>query len=132
MGQPGELSNRRVFHRPGRGRPDGATVDAEGCYWFAAVDGARLVRLAPDGMVMRSIDLPVSRPTKPIFGGPDLRTLYVTTMSLGLSTAQLAREPLAGTVLALDAGVRGLEQPRVTRMPAGSPPGGRLKVHSIS
>ncbi|WP_274425539.1 SMP-30/gluconolactonase/LRE family protein [Chelativorans sp. YIM 93263] len=110
--QSGTLSNRRVFHRPERGRPDGAAVDADGCYWFAAVDGGQVVRLDPAGRVMSAIDLPVSRPTKPAFGGADLSTLYVTTMSAGLDEDALASEPLAGAILEVDAGVRGWPQPR--------------------
>ncbi|MCI5075089.1 SMP-30/gluconolactonase/LRE family protein [Oricola sp.] len=114
----GTLSNRRVFHRPSRGRPDGAAVDAEGCYWFAAIDGGCIVRLDPDGKEMQAVELPVSRPTKPAFGGDGLSTLFITTMSLGLD---VAAEPLAGTVLAIETEVRGFEQPHVTRIPAGSP-----------
>lgn len=108
----GELANRRLFHRVERGRPDGAAIDREGCYWFAAVDGGCVTRLDPQGRVMSSIELPVSRPTKPAFGGPDLATLYVTTMSLGTDPA---REPLAGSVFAVETGARGLE---VWRRPA--------------
>lgn len=122
----GELSNRRVFHRPEHGRPDGAAVDAESCYWFAAIDAGHIVRLDPEGRVMRTIGLPVSRPTKPAFGGPDLSTLFVTTMSFGLYEERLAAEPMAGAVLALDAGVRGLRPQRVKRMPAGQ----RARLHA--
>lgn len=114
----GALSNRRVFHRCETGRPDGAAVDAEGCYWFAAIDAGQIVRLDPQGQIVRRIDLPVSRPTKPAFGGVDMSTLYITTMSFGLDEGTLAAEPLSGAVLSLDAGVRGWPQPRVTRMPA--------------
>lgn len=117
----GSLSNRRVFHCPSRGRPDGAAVDSDGCYWFAAVDGGCIVRLDPDGKEMETIELPVSRPTKPAFGGEDLSTLFITTMSFGLDEATLSAEPLAGTVLAVETEVRGLEQPRVTKIPAGLP-----------
>jgi L-arabinonolactonase len=115
------LANRRVFHKPSRGRPDGACVDADGCYWFAAVDGGCIVRLDPDGNEIASIDLPVSRPTKPAFGGDNLSTIFVTSMSAGLDAAQLAREPLAGSVLAVEAGVRGFDQPRFRRTPARQP-----------
>ena len=85
----GDVANRRVFHKPSRGRPDGACVDADGCYWFAAVDAGRIVRLDPDGSEIAAIDLPVSRPTKPIFGGDDLSTIFVTSMSAGLDSTQL-------------------------------------------
>jgi sugar lactone lactonase YvrE len=114
--EKGALANRRIFHKPSRGRPDGACVDADGCYWFAAVDGGRIVRLDPGGNEIASIDLPVSRPTKPAFGGDDLSTIFVTSMSAGLD-----REPLAGSVLAVEAGVRGFAQPRFRRTPARQP-----------
>jgi L-arabinonolactonase len=108
--EAGVLGNRRVFHRPSRGRPDGAAVDAEGCYWFAAIDAGSIVRLDAAGREIGAIGLPVSRPTKPAFGGEDLSTLYVTSMTTG---SDPQREPLAGAVFAVDAGVRGLGQPRV-------------------
>ena len=114
----GVLENRRVFHKPARGRPDGASVDAEGCYWFAAVDGGRIVRLDPAGNEIVAIELPVSRPTKPVFGGADLSTIFVTSMSAGLDAAQFEREPLAGSVFAIETGVRGFAQPRFKQIPA--------------
>ncbi|HTV69430.1 MAG TPA: SMP-30/gluconolactonase/LRE family protein [Rhizobiaceae bacterium] len=114
----GELSNRRVFHKPRLGRPDGASVDADGCYWFAALDGHRIVRLDPAGKEMLAIELPVSRPTKPIFGGMDLSTIFVTSMRAGLNAGQLQREPLAGSVFAIETSVRGFAQTRFKRTPA--------------
>lgn len=119
--EKGALANRRVFHKPSRGRPDGACVDADGCYWFAAVDGGCITRLDPDGNEIASIDLPVSRPTKPVFGGDDLSTIFVTSMSAGLDSVQLQREPLAGSVFAVEADVRGFAQPRFGRTPARQP-----------
>ncbi|GLS32494.1 Sugar lactone lactonase YvrE [Mesorhizobium albiziae] len=115
----GDLANRRLFHRPSHGRPDGAAVDSDGCYWFAAVDGGRIVRLDPDGAEMSAVKLPVSRPTKPVFGGSDLSTIYVTSMSAGTDPAV---EPMAGAVLAIETGVRGLRQPRVNNSPAKARP----------
>jgi L-arabinonolactonase len=108
--ESGTLENRRVFHRPERGRPDGAAIDADGCYWFAAVDGGSIVRLDPAGRELSAIELPVSRPTKPAFGGPGMSTVFVTSMRTG---ADHAREPLAGAVFAVETGVRGHPQPLV-------------------
>jgi sugar lactone lactonase YvrE len=113
----GTIENRRLFHKPARGRPDGACVDAEGCYWFAAVDAGRIVRLDPAGNEIAAVDLPASRPTKPVFGGVDLSTIFVTSMRAGLDAAQLESEPLAGSVFAIDAGVRGFAQPRFRQIP---------------
>jgi len=62
------------------GRPDGAAVDVEGCYWSGGVSAGCLNRIAPDGTLLLRVELPVAGPTMPCFGGPDLRTLYVTSL----------------------------------------------------
>ncbi|HEY5719274.1 MAG TPA: SMP-30/gluconolactonase/LRE family protein [Gammaproteobacteria bacterium] len=113
------LSRRRVFANfpvkvAGQslagygGRPDGAAVDSQGGYWVAMYEGARLLRLAPDGSVTREVALPLRCPTMPCFGGPDLKTLYVTTARDKRPADELAREPLAGCVLQLRVDVPGL------------------------
>ncbi|MEO5734296.1 MAG: SMP-30/gluconolactonase/LRE family protein [Rubrivivax sp.] len=119
----GSLSAQRVFAQfplkpaghdpqsgPGSygGRPDGAAVDADGNYWVAMFEGQRLLQLAPDGRELQSIALPVRCPTMPCFGGADLRTLYVTSARAGRSEAELAEQPLAGSVLVLRVAVPGL------------------------
>lgn len=83
-------------------RPDGACVDAEGCLWQAFFGGGRVLRYTPGGRIDREIALPVTNPTCLCFGGPDLRTLFVTTATKFLTPDQLAAEPLAGSVLAID------------------------------
>jgi sugar lactone lactonase YvrE len=83
-------------------RPDGACVDADGCLWQAFFGGGKVVRYAPDGRIDREIALPVTNPTCLCFGGPDLRTLFVTSATKFLTPDQLAAEPLAGSVLAID------------------------------
>ena len=92
--------------------PDGATIDAEGCLWSAHYDGWRVVRFMPDGRIDRVIDLPVQRPTSCQFGGPDLSVLFVTTARQKLTPQELATQPLAGALLALDVGVRGMAEAR--------------------
>lgn len=91
--------------------PDGSTVDAEGCLWNAEYDGWKVTRYAPDGRVDRVIDLPVRRPTCCAFGGPALSTLFVTTASQNLTEAERAAQPLAGGLLAIEVGIRGLAEP---------------------
>lgn len=93
------------------GRPDGATVDAEGCLWNARYQGGCLARFRPDGRLDRIVELPVSQPTSCAFGGAGLATLYVTTARQKLEPERLAAEPLAGSLFALDVGVAGLEEP---------------------
>lgn len=90
------------------GRPDGAAVDQEGAYWVAMFEGQRLLRLSPDGAVLAEVALPVRCPTMPTFGGPDMRTLYVTTAREGRAAAELAAQPWAGAVLTLRVAVPGL------------------------
>ncbi|KHQ52879.1 SMP-30/gluconolactonase/LRE family protein [Mameliella alba] len=109
-GTPGEPE---VFFdtRSVPGRPDGGTVDAEGCYWQAGVSGWQLYRLSPQGEVLMTIEMPVEKPTKPMFGGPDLATLYVTSIGAGLSDDPA--QPDAGGLFAITGlGVTGLPQPR--------------------
>jgi L-arabinonolactonase len=108
----GTLGPRRVFATmEGPGVPDGSSVDAEGFVWNTAFDAGCLLRYAPDGRLDRTVALPVSRPTACAFGGPELATLYVTTARFRLRPEKLAAEPLAGGLLALDVGARGLPEP---------------------
>jgi L-arabinonolactonase len=109
----GAIRGRRLFaSTEGKpGVPDGATVDEEGFMWSAQFDSGTLVRYAPNGEVARIVALPVSRVTSCVFGGERLDTLYVTTARFRLSEEKLRREPLAGGLLALDVGVRGLPEP---------------------
>jgi sugar lactone lactonase YvrE len=88
------------------GRPDGATMDSDGCYWVAGNDGGSLLRFAPEGKLDRELHLPVPKPSMPCFGGPDLDTLLVT------SIVQAGREDdeLAGAVLLVRPGVRGVAE----------------------
>jgi sugar lactone lactonase YvrE len=90
------------------GRPDGAAVDSQGCYWVAMYEGSRLLRLGPHGRTLTTLHLPVRCPTMPCFGGADLRTLYITTVSQGRPADELAAQPLAGRVLSIRVDVPGL------------------------
>jgi sugar lactone lactonase YvrE len=109
----GLVSNRRVWIGPeaGPGFPDGAAVDADGCYWSARWGGGCVLRVAPDGRIDHQISLPVQRVSMVAFGGSDLRTMFITTATEGATDAELAAEPLAGSVFAVDTGVTGLAEP---------------------
>ena len=90
------------------GRPDGATVDAEGCLWSALVHAGQVVRYTPQGREDRVITLPVTGVTSCAFGGARMETLFVTTATQGLSEQALREQPLAGALFAVDAGVSGI------------------------
>jgi len=79
----GVATNKRVIRimSDEDGRPDGAACDAEGFYWSAGVSAGVLNRIAPDGTIVSRIPVPVAAPTMPCFGGPDLKTLYVTSLT---------------------------------------------------
>ena len=80
----GAASHRRTFARvdtSGGGAADGCTVDAEGCLWQALVYAGKIVRYTPDGQVDRVIDMPVKKVTSVAFGGPNLDTLFVSSMA---------------------------------------------------
>jgi xylono-1,5-lactonase len=108
----GELSRKRPFARVDRpgAYADGIVVDCEGHIWLALWGGWGLQRFAPDGELVQTLDLPCANVTKACFGGPDLKTLYVTTARKGLSPSELARQPLAGGLFQVDVGVGGLAQ----------------------
>lgn len=108
----GSLSNARLFadtRALGSG-PDGATVDAEGGVWVALVLVARLACFAPDGRLLRTLDLPVPYPTCPAFGGPSLETLFVTSIRDSGNVLR-STDPAAGALVELRGlGVRGLPE----------------------
>lgn len=109
----GKVDDRELFAElsPDSGFPDGLTVDAEGFVWSAHYDGWRITRYAPDGHVDRVLTMPVRHVTSLTFGGPELRTLYVTSASLRLSDEERQAQPLAGHVFAFEPGVAGLPEP---------------------
>jgi sugar lactone lactonase YvrE len=116
----GEPTNERVFldFEDLPGRPDGAAVDEAGCYWIACVYGSAVLRVTPDGAVDRRVPVPVAKPTMPAFGGPDLSTLFITTIGGGGTHEVDPSQPDAGALFAVDVGVRGLAEPTF----AGRPP----------
>ncbi len=108
-GVAGAISNRRVFNdSKAHGYPDGATVDAEGYLWSARWEGSCVLRIDPKGRIDRVIEIPATRVTCPVFGGPELDTLYLTTSCAHVDAATLVRYPHQGGVFALKPGVRGL------------------------
>ena len=109
-GTPGEP---KVFFdtRAVPGRPDGGTVDAEGCYWQAGIDGWQLYRISPEGDVIQTVDMPVERPSRPMWGGENLDILFVTSLGVGLSEG--SDQPEAGSLFAVTGlGHKGLPQTR--------------------
>jgi len=107
----GALSNSRTFIqlKDGEGFVDGATVDAEGGYWLANVGAGALRRYLPDGTLDRIVALPFSNPTKPAFGGADLKTLYITSTRMAMATTMAPTAPNGG-IYALRPGETGIAE----------------------
>ena len=77
--ESGELSNKKIFAKFDRGHPDGSTIDTDGCIWNCRWGGSCIVRFTPTGQVDQIIEMPVQNITNCVFGGPDMKTLFITT-----------------------------------------------------
>jgi sugar lactone lactonase YvrE len=106
------------------GRPDGCAIDAEGFIWNARYGAGCVVRISPQGDIVETLFLPTSQPTCCALGGPDLKTLYITTARQKLSAVALAREPEAGHLFSYRVEVPGIPESefRFTRATATLPP----------
>jgi sugar lactone lactonase YvrE len=105
----GTVANERTFLdlSSEEGRPDGITVDAEGCLWVAMSGGWCIVRYDDLGGERERIRFPARKITSLSFGGETLDTLYVTSSS---RASVLGEEigPQGGALFALRPGVTGL------------------------
>ncbi|MEM0097522.1 MAG: SMP-30/gluconolactonase/LRE family protein [Conexivisphaerales archaeon] len=108
----GHISERQVAVEFGDlpGVPDGMTVDSEGMIWVAHWGGGMISRWNPNnGRLIEKIELPTENVTSLTFGGPDLRTIFVTTARHGLSNKKIAEQPYAGSVFMINSNVQGLK-----------------------
>ena len=109
--ETGDIANERVvIDVPEEaGMPDGMAIDSEGMLWVAHYGGARVSRWNPgSGELLEEIPLPVTQVTACAFGGPDLATLFITSAAQELDAAELARQPLAGGLFAIETPYRGV------------------------
>lgn len=104
----GTIGNRRRLreHDEANGRADGGAFDIAGAYWSAAPSRSRLNQIHLDGTLTGWVDLPLLRPTMPCFGGPDMRTIFVTSLDSGLAEdgrdgIVMLRSPAPGVPVAI-------------------------------
>jgi len=109
----GRVSNRRIFmdFSERAGRPDGCAIDSEGFLWVAEIDASQILKIAPDGDIESILPVPIRRPTSVAFGGERLETLFITSMTFGLKEHERREQPYAGRLLAVDVGIKGVEEP---------------------
>ena len=112
LARDGTLSGRRTFHEfsPDDGLPDGLTVDSAGNLWCALYGGGKVVRLDANGHLHAAIPVPAIYPTSLCFGGPDIRTMFVTTGWNTPEEAEKARDQ-GGSVLMRRVETPGLPEP---------------------
>ena len=96
-----------------RGAPDGSAIDSEGSVWNCRFGGACVVRVSPTGEVQRIVEMPVTNVTTCCFGGPGLKTLYITTASILAPPS----DRLAGSLFSIEAGVAGLPENQFAAAP---------------
>jgi sugar lactone lactonase YvrE len=107
----GNISNPRVVVRvpKGSGSPDGMTIDAEGKLWVALFGAGAVHRYDPaTGTLLQVVEVPAPFTSSCAFGGPDLKTLFITTGRGGLSAEQQREFPLSGNVFAVELNVAGV------------------------
>ena len=92
-------------------RPDGGAVDSAGHYWTAFYRGGRVLEIDGGGRTVRDLPIPAMCPTMCAFGGPDLRTLFVTSARTDRPRDELVRLPQSGGVFAMRVDVPGLPEP---------------------
>ncbi|MEQ7155138.1 SMP-30/gluconolactonase/LRE family protein [Brevundimonas aurifodinae] len=102
----GRLGGRELWCEVADGKPDGATVDAEGRLWSALWGGSKLARFHPDGQRLEDIAMPLTQPTSLAFGGPDLTWVFVTSASKGDTSGH------NGSVLMFESDCPGLSEGR--------------------
>ena len=105
----GLISNRRRLAdiEVEAGMPDGIEVDTAGYVWVAVWGGGAIRRYSPAGELEEVVRLPATRVTSCTLGGPELRDLYVTTASRGLTADEQREQPHAGAIFRVAVDVPG-------------------------
>ena len=108
----GKILNQEVFLNLKNlsGKPDGACVDADGCYWLAHIYGWKVARYTPEGKLDREIQLPFPKPSMCAFGGSKLDTLFITSISTK-PDSENGDNKYSGGLFAVNPGVSGIPEP---------------------
>jgi len=107
----GRAANRRAvfeFTDPAIGRPDGAAFDSSGVYWSAGVRAGRINRFSREGKLLASDPFPCPGVTMPCFAGPDLKTVFWTSLRHALGAEAIALHPTLGGLFVMESAVAGV------------------------
>lgn len=106
----GEMHDQKLFFdmTSVAGRPDGAAVDVDGCYWICGNDAGVIYRITPEGVIDQTVELPIKKPAMCSFGGALMDTLFVTSIRPG--GIDLSDQPLAGGVFAVHTHTQGIPE----------------------
>ncbi len=99
----GSLSDKKILFDFDRGAPDGSAIDSDGFIWNCRWGGSCIVRIDPKGRVDKIYELPVENITNCVFGGTDLKTLFITTAN------NSGKNQYDGSLFALNVNVPGVE-----------------------
>jgi sugar lactone lactonase len=109
IGDPATLYD----HRGGPGSLDGAVVDREGLIWNARWGGSCIDVYTPAGERVRTIRVPATQPSCPVFVGRNFDRLLVTTAWQGMDEQARAADPHHGRTFIFEVGARGRPESRV-------------------
>jgi sugar lactone lactonase YvrE len=99
----GDLAEPETFFSVSEGSPDGMAVDRDGFVWSAVWGAGEVRRHGPDGTLDRVVPVPAAQPAGLCLGGPEGRTLYITSATDGLDHPG----PQDGAVFTLEVEVPG-------------------------
>ncbi len=80
---PSPNGGRLLYNQAGYQRYDSLAVDGDGNVCVATLMSGHITVVAPDGTLVRQVKTPDIYTTNICFGGPDLRTAYITLSGVG-------------------------------------------------
>jgi len=110
----GRLDDRRTFAQGEAIQADGLCLDAEGAVWIGAIRSGRFLRVAEGGQVLETVNVGDKWAIACVLGGPDRRTLYMTT-------ARVPGDPVGGLTGNLNQSLGFIEIATVGVPGAGTP-----------
>ncbi|MFV0490854.1 MAG: SMP-30/gluconolactonase/LRE family protein [Pseudorhodobacter sp.] len=95
-------------------RPDGAVIDKAGQIWVAHWGGACVAVYDDRGRPVQRHAVGARQASCPAFGGPEMKSLFVTTAAVGIDAAGLAEYPDTGKVFRIETDQTGQYEHQVT------------------